>query len=590
MQMELHQTRELTVQIPQVENQEDNRQVQISFSSEQPVQRYINGQYYNEVLSHAPGAVVLDRLLDKAALLYNHNYDDILGVVESARIDSDLIGRAVVRFSTVGSGAEKYELLKQGILTKVSVGYEIHEYEIQGDTLLVTSWTPLELSMVSVPADTNCAVGRSLNKNTVSSDEDETVLNKEEEQSQGDDDESNTDSDEADTDGESTEPQSEPDNQSEESTEEDTDSTEEEINKEEQEQKRIAELLAIGRALAVPVDSAISQGMTIEEFKRNLNKPITIKEDKMEKLTELLRSIQNGSVDAVKASQGYKIDSGDLVRGFNASRAGVTTTSAAPITQTTVLYNSFVDALYGESVLKNFPNIQRYTGLTSNISIPKLGADFTKSFGFVGENGDSPEVDPQFTSILMKPQSFSGSVPLSRQVLTTCPQVESIVSNALVAGSAQRLEQLILKEVVAQAVAAGHVKEVDAFTYEDLVALQGEIADEGVPFGQIAAVMSPGVKATLRTTLRGTNTAAVYLLDDGMCAGVPAFDSKVLAGEQFIILGDFGNLAIGEWAAMSVDYDDTTYRSKGASVVRLWADIAFALTRPEAFRVLRIKP
>ncbi|WP_261451833.1 phage major capsid protein [Serratia liquefaciens] len=524
---------------------------------------------------HGIENVDLTRLNDGAALLFNHKFDEHIGKVESASIDVDKIGRALVRFSSVGSGAEKFNMVREGILEKVSVGYEILDYEIQDSDLIVTRWMPFEISMVSVPADPSIGIGRSLEANY-----DKTVVevdleNTDEVLVEIDTSESNK-VDEVLVDNELDEVII--DNE-----------TPESINNEEE---RIAEINGIGRAFNMDVTTAIANGVSVDEFKRQVNEKenINIKDDNnMNKLTELLRSISGGTIESIKGSNGYEVESADLVRGFNATRAGVTTVTAAPITQTTVLYGSFVDALYGESVLANFPNVQRFTGLTSNISIPKLGADFTTSFGFVTENGTSPEVDPAFTSILMKPQTFTGSVPLSRQVLASCPQVEGIVANSIVRGSAQKLEQMILAKIVTDATAAGHVKEVAAFTYDDLVELQGEIADEGVPFGNIAAVMSPGVKATLRTTLRGTNTAAVYLFDDGMLAGIPAYDSKVLSGNEYVIIGDFGNLAIAEWNTMSVDYDDTTYRSKGASVVRVWADIDFVLTRPEAFRVLKLQ-
>lgn len=147
-----------------------------------------------------------------------------------------------------------------------------------------------------------------------------------------------------------------------------------------------------------------------------------------------------------------------------------------------------------------------------------------------------------------------------------------------------------MKAVVDAAIAAGHVKTITAYDYGSIVEAQGELGDEGVNFGNISAVMSPSTKATLRTTLRGTNTAAVYLFDDGDLCGVPAYDSKVLAGAgDFVILGDFSKLAIAQWGdSLELDMDDTTNRNRGSVIARVWADIDFALTNPEAFRVIKI--
>ncbi|MEC3939538.1 phage major capsid protein, partial [Leclercia adecarboxylata] len=89
-------------------------------------------------------------------------------------------------------------------------------------------------------------------------------------------------------------------------------------------------------------------------------------------------------------------------------------------------------------------------------------------------------------------------------------------------------------------------------------------------------------------TLRGANTAAVYLFDDGDLCGVPAYDSKVLAGQNFIILGDFSKVAIGSWGDMELDLDQTSKRAQGAIVARVWHDFAVVLTNPEAFRVIKL--
>mgnify|MGYP000179405442 CR=1 FL=1 len=73
---------------------EENRTVELAFSSTTPVGRWFG----DEVLSHKRGAVKLGRLKNGGALLVGHDWDDQIGVVESARIDSDQVGRAVVRF------------------------------------------------------------------------------------------------------------------------------------------------------------------------------------------------------------------------------------------------------------------------------------------------------------------------------------------------------------------------------------------------------------------------------------------------------------------------------------------------------------
>lgn len=593
MKYNKNQKREMTL-TSDVLSDTDNRTVSLAFSSENPVVRNIGGQEYNEILLHNPENISLERLQNKAALLFNHDFDNHIGVIESASIDSDHIGRALVRFSSVGIGAEKYEMVREGTLSKVSVGYSILDYRIEGDNLLVTKWEPYEISMVSVPADDQVGVGRSLEEEKDESAHDQTST-----EINGDGTEPTTEEIQV-TEREEAERAQEPEEVHETDSINNTEQKdfnsepEQEVQAEDEsdEKTRIAEIKAISRTFNINAEitnSAISTGISIDAFKRQvMNKQTIIKEDKkMEfSLNSLIRSIMDGDKTGIQyGNKGVIVRDADFV---NAVRAGVTTTTAKDVIHTDVLYGSFIDVLRAESVLKNFP-VQMYTGLTSEIALPKLSGDFTAGFGFISENGVSPEVDANFESVVMKPKTFTGSVPLSRSVVKSCPQIEQIVTQAIVAGSAERLETLIMQGIVAAAQAAGKVQTVDAYDYATIVAAQGALGDEGVPFSSISAVISPQTKATLRATLRGTNTAAVYLFDDGDLCGVPAYDSKVLAGQDFIILGDFSKVAIAQWGdALELDMDDTTNRNRGSVIARVWADLDFVLTNPEAFRVIKL--
>jgi hypothetical protein len=61
----------------------EDRTYEFPFSSEFPVARYFG----NEILSHEREAADLSRLNDGAPLLFNHNPDRVIGVVERAYID-----------------------------------------------------------------------------------------------------------------------------------------------------------------------------------------------------------------------------------------------------------------------------------------------------------------------------------------------------------------------------------------------------------------------------------------------------------------------------------------------------------------------
>ena len=144
---------------------EADRTVEMSFSSgDKKVERY----YGKEILSHAKGAVNLDRLdSGRANLLVNHDPGDWVGVVEQARIDYDKkVGRATVRFGSSERADEVFRDVRDGILSSISVGYRRDEIKLthssneEGDEYTITLWTPFEVSLVTIPADETVGVGR----------------------------------------------------------------------------------------------------------------------------------------------------------------------------------------------------------------------------------------------------------------------------------------------------------------------------------------------------------------------------------------------------------------------------------------------
>jgi len=143
--------------------EEETRTFEFSFSSEMPVERWFG----REVLSHADGAIDLSRLNDGAPLLWNHNPDQVIGVVERGWIDAaKQRGMVRARFSRSPFAAEKLADVRDGILRNVSVGYEILDAvpirEIGQDGIIATRWQPLEVSIVSVPADPGVGLGRAI--------------------------------------------------------------------------------------------------------------------------------------------------------------------------------------------------------------------------------------------------------------------------------------------------------------------------------------------------------------------------------------------------------------------------------------------
>jgi HK97 family phage major capsid protein/HK97 family phage prohead protease len=138
----------------------DAHTVTMAVSSETPVDRY----YGQEILSHGKGAVRTDRLSGGVSLLYNHDYDQLLGRSQSFELGEPI--HVTCRFGTSALAAEKELDVAADILVDVSIGYIVYEWDIVEDkngvrTYTAVDWEILEVSLVTVPADPTVGVGRS---------------------------------------------------------------------------------------------------------------------------------------------------------------------------------------------------------------------------------------------------------------------------------------------------------------------------------------------------------------------------------------------------------------------------------------------
>ncbi len=162
---------------PQTYN-EDARTVELVWTTGAQVRRFdwMEGPYLEE-LSLDAKAIRMDRLNSGAPLLANHDarsLDAVIGVVEKAWIDGNQ-GRATVRFSDREDVAPIINDVRAGILRNISVGYQVHEYEIEKPTerggmptYRATDWEPMELSIVTIPADSSAQIRSSQELHTVS--------------------------------------------------------------------------------------------------------------------------------------------------------------------------------------------------------------------------------------------------------------------------------------------------------------------------------------------------------------------------------------------------------------------------------------
>lgn len=139
---------------------EEARTIEVSFSSEEPVERY----WGVEILDHASKSCDLSRLKSAGPVLMDHDRRDQVGVVEKVWLDNK-VGRALLRFSKGARGQEVWTDILDGIRRNVSVSYSIDKIVLESEdkgvsTYRIQGWCPDEISIVSVPADTSVGVGR----------------------------------------------------------------------------------------------------------------------------------------------------------------------------------------------------------------------------------------------------------------------------------------------------------------------------------------------------------------------------------------------------------------------------------------------
>ncbi|ELH0376713.1 phage major capsid protein [Salmonella enterica] len=659
--------RDLTVSAPAFVESGDDRIVELAFSSEAPYSRIYTDQNgdpveLKEILVHDKDAVDLDVLNDKASLLFNHEFDNHIGVVVpgSARIDEDGVGRALVKFSQVGQLAnETFEKVKEGTMSKVSVGYTVLEghADFSKGVYYVTKWQPYEISIVSVPADSSVGVGRSLNTITdepANNEENrevevETEIKPEEEirseenkeQEELNNEESNSGTGDRSDRSEIVEEEkvtpeetrSEEENKNENSEELNTDTQESDDERQnntetgeeekpvevekpfERSQEDTDEIRAIGKHLNISEDEiqrAIEdKEITVESFKQralnNITESKTFAKGK-NNMTDTIKTLENRfdlsaalrSLSQEKALEGAEAEySQEMAR--QAAQRGraqrsnsvfVPTSALAPVVGTEIRHDSFVDLLLEKSVLGAL-GVNTLTGLTAPISLPRMNKNATDAFGFVNENGEGALSDVAFDGVPMSMKTFTGAVAISRQSMLSMPNVGALVAEHLIKASRIKLEKLILgNEEVANA-RAGLVKQlIDAgkvvkcgLTHKDFLVEIAKLTDAGVDEAQIALAMRGALAADLASTLRDQAVAG-YIMENGKIANRPVHTSGVLA-EGAILAGDFSALTIGEWAGLEIDVDTTSLRAKGGTAVRVWADLDWAVSNPDAIRVIQ---
>ena len=589
---------------------EDTRRVRIGVSSEEPVER----DFGMEVIDHSRESMNLDFLNSgRAPLLLDHDMTKQIGLVETVEMDEDARRlRAVVRFGKGEKASEVFDDVRDGIRQNISVGYRIDgRVEREGDTddIVRVKTTPMEISIVSVPADQSSlvGVGRSVSEPLQSSVKTEIKMT------------------------DTTENQGI-----------DLDAVKAEAVR--TARKNDADILALAakhnkRDLG---EAAIRDGLSVDQFRGTLldaigdDKPLDapanvidapVRETRSYSLGRMVKAQATGDWreaglereinDEISRQVGRSAE-GVYVPDFAWQQRGPLSTAATGGSGSEVVFDDFVptehrgdmfiEALRAKQVLGNLGTTY-LSGLTGRIKMPKLATG--ASAAFVEELADVGDGAGTDGGVTLQPRTMGAFVEMSRLlVMESVPAIEQIIRNDLLASAADRTEFYAIQGSGSSGQPTGILNtsginnldissgtDVDALTWADIIALVKLVEeDNGIVNSAAAGFLShPAVKAKLASTAKVSSTDSVQILDAPWTElyGQPIeFTSNVPTNldpgdggndASALVYGDFSQLIIAQFGAPSILVDPYSNSKSGTVRMVLHAELDVGVRNAVSF-------
>ncbi len=574
---------------------EENRAITFSCASDLPYERYDdeNDRAYKEILVISEEAVDLHRLNGGASLLWGHDTDDLIGVVDNAYIVENKLF-VKVRFSKNDKKADRiWKDILDGLIKNVSVGYAVeHFIEKEVDNELVRyvdRWMPYEVSIVSVPADETVGI-RSMKKKTTREamkPEDPENMETENKQEQecpqcpkGEKGDCGIESEnealkaeneelkakikeleENAVDDEANNEENAPENAPETSQENPPENPPENPDAE--------EIKACGDAMGVPKEEqekAIKAGITAREFKqnyRNFNINITTKKERNTmKFAEYLREGNFNDKFTVRTFAGF---------------GGQTGEGGAPLIGTET--QPLVAALEKVIGVKGFRTI---AGLTSNISIP---VQTTRNVAYQTAHlrDAATTSNPVFTNVMLTPVKISGNTRIGKELIAQAnDDVEAFIIDSLTKEIGYKVEDYLLGKVSSGATGSVTYSALTAIDWNDILAFEASIG--GYALEEPAYVMSPAARAALKGIAKA-GTFPVFLCEDNMVNGYKVNVSGCVSNNN-IYFGDWSKLLLGIWGqGLEIMVNPYTYAKEGDVEIVASICVDAAVTQGDAFVV-----
>ena len=582
-------------------NMVDERSMEFPFSSEYPVARYFG----NEILSHGMESANLSRLNDGAPLLYNHDPDRMIGVVERAWVDGEKKrGYAKVRFSRNKFAQEVLQDVRDGILRGVSFGYSIDKMEEREDGLVATNWSPYEVSLAVIPADPTVGVGRSLEI-------DDSDVNVGVDRSLED----------VDSDIETAASTASPVNTVTEVMESTT--TDVEVIRSEAveaERTRIASINKLGERhnLSDLARELISGGQSVDEARAAVLEKIgtqpvehsitandiglSDKETRSFSFVKALNYLSNQGDAQARRDAAFEIEVGETAaKQYERSSNGIvipnevlrrdlvvgTPTAGGDLVDDVLLAGSFIDLLRNRLSIAQ-AGATMLTGLQGNVSIPRQTSAATAYW--VGENASPTESQQAIDQVNMTPKTVGAFVDYSRRLLLQSSiDVEGMVRNDLARVIALEIDRAAIygtgssnqPQGLTNVSGIGSETLTSFGTFAEYIAMETDVAAANADAGALRYIINASARGSLKSTEKASNTAQ-FVYENDQINGYPVIVSNQLANND-ALFGDFSMFIMGMWSGLDLTVDP--YAGATAGTVRVIAlqDIDFAVKQPGAF-------
>jgi HK97 family phage major capsid protein/HK97 family phage prohead protease len=595
--------RDFNLEVREVEK--EDRTLEFPFSSEEPVQRYFG----LETLEHREQSADLGRLNDGAPVLWNHDPDKVIGVVERAWIDEKKKrGYAKVRFSEEEFAASKFRDIKNKIIRNISFGYMVKDTEQKKDSdeVLVRSWEAYEISVVAIPADYKGAgIGRSKD-NTAQS---ETLSNMSKEER-------------SDVSASSDAPvnsvvesmTANPKETLEVRSEVDTQKVIKAERSRIQEIQTVAakyNLQDLGETY-IKEDRSVADfnSAVLREWKPEAIAPkadatdigLTQAETRSFSVLRAIDYLANPGSAAKREAAAFEIEASEAAAAkLGRASRGITIPNevfrrdmqTSPDTAggnlvATELSSDFISLLKNASVLAQTGSTI-LTGLSGNISIPRQGSQQTSYW--VGEGSNVTESDMTIEQVNMTPRTIGAMTDISRKLLIQSSlDVESLVRSSLASSVALEIDRAALYGLGSSSeplglhnvtgIATENVGNNDP-SFGDVVNMESDISVGNALTGSLAYVTRANIAGAMKVKTKDSGSGR-FVNEDGVVNGYPLYVSnQIEAGD--IWFGNWSELILGYWSGLDLQVDPYTGGASGNVRVRVLQDVDVAVKHPASF-------